>query len=209
MGGKDRKPFANPFGELKGLRVSGEGKRPAPLPAVPEPTAESDFLEEMKRLGVQRKGAAKPPASPTPPPVREEPPMDDRSLFLAALGRMETAFEDEIPAEEPASAPRRMKQVRQGKLAPEAILDLHGLDRCQAREKVRHFLDDSAWQGKRTVMIITGRGAGSGGEAVLRQETENYLRREAAASVSEWGRAPARLGGEGALVVFLRERKKK
>jgi len=59
------------------------------------------------------------------------------------------------------------------------------------------------------VLIVTGRGNRSDGEAVLRTEIERYLAQEAAAWVTEWGRAPARYGGEGALVVFLRERRKR
>lgn len=209
MGGKDHKPFANPFGNLKGFRVSGEEKKRPESPAASKPPAEPDFLQEMDRLGVRRQGSPEPAEPPAPPVPQAEEPADDRGLFLAALGQLDTRFEDEFPAAEPATAPRRMKLVRQGKLAPETTLDLHGLDRSQAREKVRHFLDNSVWQGKRTVLIVTGRGAGSGGEPVLRQEVENYLTREAGAWVSEWGRAPARHGGEGALVVFLRDRKKK
>ncbi len=122
---------------------------------------------------------------------------------------MEAVFTDELPEEvEPSATPRRMKLLRAGKLVPEAELDLHGLDRVRAREKTRYFLEDAVYQGKRTVLLITGKGHGSAGEPVLRKEMERFLARDAGAWVSEWGDAPRRYGGEGALVVFLRGKEK-
>lgn len=214
MGPKDRKPFADPFGKLKGFRASGPPETKAPAPPTPpaeEAEDEGAFAREMARLGISAqaeppgKAAAEAPAGAEPP---GKPPADDRELFLAAVGRMEATFHDEFPQAEKPAAPRRMKLVKQGKLLPEVTLDLHGLDRLQARERVRHFLEDAAWQGRRTVLVITGRGTGSGGEPVLRQVVEEYLAREAGALVGEWGRAPARHGGDGAIIVFLRGRKK-
>jgi DNA-nicking Smr family endonuclease len=214
MATKNRKPFANPFGKLKGFSASAPPEAPkAPsVPPAKEPE-EVDFALEMARLGVQPKQVS--PATPgrsevtAGSEVRQEPAADDRELFLGALGRLETTFEDGLPEDaEPSVPPRRMKLVRQGKLVPEATLDLHGLDRHQAREKVKFFLENALWQGKRTVLVVTGRGLGSGGEPVLRDEIERFLAGPGVAWVSEWGRAPARFGGDGALVVFVRERKK-
>jgi DNA-nicking Smr family endonuclease len=169
----------------------------------------------MKRLGVAHSAADEPTpeaAETRPddlsPPAAAEAPATDRDLFLASLGEMEAIFTDEFPAaDEPVAVPRRMRQVRRGELLPEERLDLHGLGRAEARERVRHFLDNAVYHGRKTVLIVTGRGKGSGGEPVLRAEIERYLKYEAAAWVAEWGRAPARYGGEGALVVFLKGRK--
>ncbi|MEZ4600318.1 MAG: Smr/MutS family protein [Syntrophotaleaceae bacterium] len=131
--------------------------------------------------------------------------LSEEEEFLCAIGRMDAVFRDELPLEEPpAATPGRMKQLRQGKLAPEATLDLHGLSREQAREKVRFFLEDSVFQGRRTVLVITGKGRGSPDGPVLRDDMQRYLSSEARAWVVEWGRAPARYGGDGALAVFLR-----
>jgi len=207
----------NPFKDLKGFCASSP-KKGAPEKRPAQPPIQDDaelFAEEMERLGVSRtpmeesrkeKGENGPPASVTESEVK--PPKTDREQFLASLGEMETVFCDEIPEEEsPPAPPRRMRQVRRGELAPEAQLDLHGLTRDEARDRVRHFLDNASYHGRRTVLIVTGRGKGSGGEPVLRKEIERYLQHEAAAWVAEWGRAPARFGGEGALVVFLKGRR--
>jgi DNA-nicking Smr family endonuclease len=136
-----------------------------------------------------------------------DPAVEDRELFLSALGEMTTTFRDELPTPSaPLSAPRRMKQMRQGRLVPEAEVDLHGLTRAEALDKVGHFLARSAVQGLKTILLITGRGRGSGGEAILRDAVERLLTEETGKLISEWGRAPKQFGGEGALVVFLKNR---
>ncbi len=127
--------------------------------------------------------------------------------LLEQLGRLDIVFEDRHPKEEEevVSASRRMKRLRQGRLKPEATLDLHGLDRHGARQRIRFFLEDMVWQGRKTVLIITGRGLGSGEEGpVLRSEAERFLSNEGRTWVLEWGRAPRSYGGEGALIAFLR-----
>jgi DNA-nicking Smr family endonuclease len=214
-GNKEKTFQQNPFKKLKGFRVSGrqeakprKEKEPFPAPATSLDEAEL-FTKEMTRLGIERVGKE----GAVPEEIQAENgvvPMckTDQELFLAALGRMDVHFQDEIPQkEEQQPVPRRMKQLRQGRLFPEAKLDLHGLTRKEAREKVRYFLEDSVYQGKKTVLVVTGRGKGSGGEPVLRAEVECYLSLDAGAWVIEWGRAPRQYGGNGALVVFLKGKK--
>ena len=210
----------NPFKRLKGFCVPPSDKmRPSAKKVEPLPETKIDetdlFASEMARLGVTH--CAEADASLAEDADNGMEPVSngavasfssDRDLFLSSLGTLEAVFIDEIPVEEEISAaPRRMRQVRRGELVPEAKLDLHGLARTEARERVCHFLDNSVYHGFKTVLIVTGRGKGSGGEPVLRSEIERFLRHEATAWVLEWGRAPARYGGEGALVIFLKGRK--
>lgn len=221
-GKKSRKSPQNPFAPLKGFCVSNDKPPKAvdPLPkVVPVSTPDTNmgddetlFAEEMERLGLAP-GDGKASVEEAPEEetaagterIRTLPPPTDQELFCAALGTMDAVFEDEFPPEEEVRAePRRMRLVRRGQLVPEARLDLHGLHRDQAREKVRFFLENGVYQGFRTVLIITGRGLGSGSEPVLRTEIERYLTHQAGAWIVEWGRAPRQYGGEGALVVFLK-----
>lgn len=221
-GKKSRKSPQNPFASLKGFCVSNDKppKAADPLPkVVPVSTPDTDqgddetlFAEEMERLGLSP-GDGKASVEECPEEettdgmerVETLPPPTDQELFCAALGTMDAVFADEYPREEEVRVePRRMRLVRRGQLVPEARLDLHGLHRDQAREKVRFFLENGVYQGYRTVLIITGRGLGSGSEPVLRTEIERYLTHQAGAWVVEWGRAPRHYGGEGALVVFLK-----
>lgn len=224
MSGKRDKSSASsssPFSVLKGLAVSPPpvGKKTPPPVAPPrrdedEENTPADFASVMADLGVKPMAPARnaiPAAPPAPTATGESPQpaiVTEEELFINALNGMTAVFRDELPAEvEPQSAPRRMKLVRQGKLFPEATLDLHGLTRDEARLRTRHFLDNSVHHGFKTVLLITGRGLRSPEGPVLRDELERYLNHDAAAWVVEWGRAPGSLGGDGALVVFLKGRK--
>jgi DNA-nicking Smr family endonuclease len=214
----------NPFRELKGLSVSPPPDHEPPKPAAsrPSPAPQREevlFLEEMALLRVSRsKHRAVEESEDRPPedecgdadPHQVSPDVtgeDEQSLFLRALGVMERTFVDEIPDEPrpPQASPRRMRELERGRLKPDAELDLHGFDRARARERVRHFLDNSRHQGLRTVLIITGAGLHSSEEPVLRGDLERFLAEEGRRWALEWGRAPRRLGGEGALVIFLRK----
>ncbi len=207
----------SPFKTLKGLIVSDHAVSSVKnIEKKPEEEEDVDdgslFEREMTMLKVDKRHGDEPGRPLPPEPLESEPipehvsmPVSDQELFLTALGNMDTVFRDELPQEEePHASPRRMKQLRQGKLVPEAQLDLHGATREEARQKVGYFLEDSVYQGYKTVLVITGRGKGSREGPVLRDDMEKYLSHDATAWVVEWGRAPARYGGDGALVVYLR-----
>jgi len=232
--GKDRKKGKNkdgftvtPFKALKGVAVESGKKDPSSkketgkeqLKENREISVEDDctdlFARQMAQLGVKaiddddnRLAGPLPEDVPLPSAEnRQETPRTEEELFLQSLGEMDVCFREEFSLEEePLSTPqpRRMKQVRRGTLRPEARLDLHGMSRQQAVERVAFFLQDSFHQGLQTVLLITGRGYGSENGPVLRPEIEKYLDSAGRSWVGEWGRAPKKYGGEGALVVFLR-----
>lgn len=210
---QDASRFKNsPFKPLKGLSVSGApAGRPAP-PAVERPPAGDDdgelFAREMAGLEVRRLTAAGRAAEPGAAADRAcalpESPADDGGEFLAALGTLDRTFRDELPAAEPPPArPRRMRQLERGQLAPSAVLDLHGLGRDEALARTRAFLGHAARQGWPLVLVVTGKGLHSQDGPVLRRAVEQLLA-EARDLVMEWGAAPRRLGGSGALAVFVR-----
>jgi len=222
---KTREFQNNPFRDLKGLSVSAPDKsasaqpaaQDAKRPATPAGNSGDLFAREMDFLGVQRVSGDEQSArdketgqAESPPPPQSADPPAETDEFLAALGRLDVTFTDEFPENDapglPKAAPRRMRQLRQGRLVPEDELDLHGMHRDRALEKVGWFLEDCVFQGLRTVLIITGRGQHSPEGPVLRETVARYLRGEGADLVLEWGTAPPRYGGEGALVVFLRQR---
>lgn len=131
----------------------------------------------------------------------------DKELFLTALGGMGAApvkAEDVETKKAGRTAPGGMKLLRDGKISPQAEIDLHGLTTDEALYRVRHFLDNSAHHGYSPVLIITGRGNNSAEGPVLRGAVEKMLGRDLRHAIREWGRAPARLGGEGAIVVFIK-----
>jgi len=215
---KDQDFINNPFSNLKGFAVSGPSENPEPPPAEKTPVSKvfGSFDEEMELLGVQRlndddeEPEKNIPAARAPDFERNQPlePQGEEDLFRQAIGELQVRFSDQLPEEEipvPASA-RRMKQLKRGKLIPEATLDLHGVQRADVAGKIGFFLQDAVYQGWRTVLVVTGKGLHSeDGEAVLRSEAERYLGNEGRKWVVEWGRAPRQYGGSGALVVFLRK----
>ena len=213
--GKKKSAFnTNPFSGLKGFSVSDvPTDEPSTFVAsVAEDEEPPSFTAEMDRLGVKRAGEG---FSKDEEPASEDESLElsaseelsDEELFLQEIGTLNVRFADNCPAEDlPVTAsPRRMKQLRQGRLAPEATLDLHGTLRDEAIRKLEHFIADSRYQGFRTLLVVTGKGLhSSSGEAVLRNEIEKFLKTSPHKHISEWGRAPRQYGGDGALVLFLR-----
>ena len=225
-------PFkSNPFDSMKGFSVSQPQRAPSAEKKV-EPIevkkhvdveTEVDFNSAMSQLGVvslddQQQDADSFVADEK---VEEQEvilaktPSTDEEIFLDSLGELDCVFSDQYDDSDAdgfeqsgGGEPRRMKQLRQGKLKPQETLDLHGCYRDEAQEKVRHFLKNRHGEGLQTVLIITGKGNRSpNGESVLRSDVESYLSTHSAAWVVEWGRAPRQYGGDGALVVFLRQSK--
>lgn len=221
---------SSPFSAMKGLCVSASPAKEQPEKPrshepeiVPEQAKDADFAAAMGTIGVRR---SKVQDELFVDDMAEEHPqerteviknvssfvadeLNDEDLFLHHLGQMDAVFNDSYPEaeapEQQAGVAQRMRQLRKGRLRPEATLDLHGCYREEARIKVRVFLQNRFNAGMKTVLIITGRGQGSkGGEPVLRSDIETYLDTKAHAWVVEWGRAPKQYGGNGALVVFLR-----
>jgi DNA-nicking Smr family endonuclease len=216
---------SSPFKNLKGLSLFEEQK-PLQQNAVTkratvdikEPSDPSSgphsFVDEMDSLGVKplaerafkgQDSAGKPEVKPSQlPPMAQED--CERAAFLDAVGTVDKLFKDEWPDEKSAkqAVPRRMKQVERGQLKPEAELDLHGLTVAEASAKVGYFLRDVSYQGLQTVLIITGKGLHSNDGPVLRQAVEKLLNSQRE-QVLEWGIAPRRYGGGGALIVFLRQ----
>jgi len=199
----------SPFGSLKGMTVSDVTPPVSGAPKTTSPPSspvEEDFLQAMAGLGVRPLDGAtpEPPAPATAPETETAPPEDEHSLFLQALGQIDVRFKDELPEPPVMPAPRRMKQLIRGRLRIEAEVDLHGLTRDQALEKLGHFLGNAAHHGWRTMRVITGRGRHSAEGPVIREAVEHLLRTRRPETVIEWDRAPRQFGGEGALILFLR-----
>ena len=217
---------SSPFKNLKGLSAFVEQKaevqenvtreEKVDVKQATDPSDEQhSFADEMDFLGVKplSESVIEQPGRPVeeaavdapqgPKQSREE---SEEAAFLEAIGNVEKVFKDEWPDEESArkAVPRRMKQVERGQLKPEVELDLHGLTVEEASAKVRFFLQDAIYHGFQTALVITGKGLHSNDGPILRQAMEKLLNQQRE-QVVEWGVAPRRYGGDGALVVFLRQ----
>jgi len=95
-----------------------------------------------------------------------------------------------------------VRKLRRGVWAIQAQLDLHGLRRDQARDRLSLFMQESRRQGLRCVRIIHGKGNGSPGrEPVLKSKVKSWLVQKK--EVIAFTQARASDGGAGALLVLL------
>jgi DNA-nicking Smr family endonuclease len=106
--------------------------------------------------------------------------------------RRKRLSDTESPAIEAAGVVRLLSET------PSATLDLHGCTREDARRRVRHFLTThSRISSGSVVHVITGKGRGSEGEAVLLGLVRDLLEGELAHLVGESAGA---VGGGGWVV---------
>jgi len=100
------------------------------------------------------------------------------------------------------SSPDLLKKLRKGQWPVQAYLDLHGMQRDQARASLSDFLRKSKQARLRNICVIHGKGIHSRQSAVLPSKVRSWL------SQSELVQAfcPANLhdGGDGAVYVLLK-----
>lgn len=97
------------------------------------------------------------------------------------------------------------RRLARGRTPIEARLDLHDMTQDTAYHSLSGFLVQARARGLRHVIIITGKGSGTGERGVLRRMVPHWLQtppfREHVSGVSE---AARNHGGEGALYVRLK-----
>jgi DNA-nicking Smr family endonuclease len=106
------------------------------------------------------------------------------------------------PPAEPIE-PGRRRRLERGRDDLAATIDLHGLDQDRARSALTAFLLRGFAEHRRTILVVTGKGAL--GDGVLRRRVPEWLAepplRAIVAGLSE---AHRRHGGEGAIYVALK-----
>ncbi len=108
--------------------------------------------------------------------------------------------------EAPGLDRRTQTKMRRGQVDIEARIDLHGMTQAQAHRELGGFLFDSQAMGRRSVLVITGKGAG--GEGVLREAVPRWLNEgDNRRMVRAFSHAAPKDGGEGALYVLLKKLK--
>lgn len=162
-----------------------------------------------------------PLAAPRPVPDPAERAAERFAVQPFRLGqtsRPATASMDGVglsPAERLNQHPLRMdhkthRKMRQGKLRPEARLDLHGMFLADAHPALMHFILQAHAAGKRLVLVITGKGRGDHGPlptrpGALRHHVPMWLHQAPLAGVVQQVQGAHRShGGEGAYYVYLR-----
>ena len=213
-----KKEFAiTPFAALKGLKgVAAEPAAVVTPPPKAEPKRESAdmdlFFQAMSGVapldGEQQKSLPGKPLSPVKAVVRkiEE---NEQKLFLETINglKLDVRFDDDVPDDPAAVKPRssRLRQLRRGTIRLDYELDLHGLTRDEALGALAMFIGGAFRRQQQAVLVITGRGNHSPEEPVLKKAVEKWLRDTGKDMIAEFLQAPRQLGGDGALVVFLKK----
>ena len=106
-------------------------------------------------------------------------------------------------------------KLKRGKLKPEARIDLHGMTLAEAQPALIGFILRAQGQGKRLVLVITGKGKAASDDGpipvrrgVLRHAVPEWLRSAPLAqNVLQISEAHAKHGGGGAFYVYLRRQR--
>ncbi|TNC74311.1 Smr/MutS family protein [Rubellimicrobium roseum] len=187
---------------------------------------------EDRELWERVKGSATPlhPAQPIPAPAPKAAPPAPAGQALSSLRAPIPSFrvgqvvdhrrsDDLLPGlvEGLRQGPVHMDagrfgQMTRGKLRPEGRIDLHGMTLAEAHEALLSFVPMARAQGKRLVLVITGKGRVNDDLAPmpavagrLRHDVPRWLRLPPLAPlVLQVAPAHRRHGGEGALYVYLR-----
>lgn len=201
--------------------------------ASDEQTA-TDFAQAMESLGVDPLDGPRRPRPKRvaiAEPEEREPPLAPKPLAKpiapVAKARVSTTFESSpedaalmqkalrdgladfnakfqgAPQPKPMRGKSRHTSEPEGD--PDSELDLHGATQEQAIRRVQGFLLMAHRQKLRRVLIITGRGLGSGEQgSVLRDAVTRWLERNGGPYVRDFHAAPPKHGGEGALWIVMR-----
>jgi DNA-nicking Smr family endonuclease len=141
------------------------------------------------------------------PPVARQREQDEREALQASLsdgldGDALLESDDSLSFRRAHIGADVVRRLRRGEWAIQAQVDLHGLTRDAARERVVAFLREAQRQGLRCVRVVHGKGHGSPGKApVLKGRVQRWLAQSA--QVDAYAQARAADGGAGALVVLL------
>ena len=147
-------------------------------------------------------------ARPRPPAIARQRERDEAAVLGESISD-EFDVESLLETDEALSFRRRdvgpevVRKLRRGVWALQGQLDLHGLRRDEARERLADFLREAARAGLRCVRVIHGKGNGSPGrEPVLKAKVRSWLVQRA--EVLAFTQARASDGGHGAVIVLLR-----
>ena len=130
--------------------------------------------------------------------------------LVAGYGNFDLTFSDEyVEGGVSGINPVILSKLRSGEFSYQDFVDLHGLNKTQAKEKVISFLRESVRKGYRCVLIVHGRGLHSNNrEPVIKSYIKTWLcRGEIGRMVLAFSSARPCDGGTGALYVLLRKKR--
>lgn len=149
---------------------------------------------------------------PLPPPRPVQREADERAALHEAM-HAPIALQDRLEGgDEPnylrtGLAAGVLKDLRRGRWVVQDEIDLHGLNREEARQLLADFLAEALQRGVRCVRVVHGKGLRSPGrQSILRQLVRGWLAQKE--EVLAYCQARPQDGGEGALIALLRSSRK-
>lgn len=149
---------------------------------------------------------------PPPPPRPLQHLADERAALRESL-HGPIALQDRLEGGDEPNYLRAglavgvLRDLRRGRWVVQNEIDLHGLNREEARQLLAAWLADCLHHGTRCVRIVHGKGLRSPQKlSILRQLVRGWLAQRD--EVLAYCQARPHDGGEGALIVLLRAQKK-
>ncbi len=111
---------------------------------------------------------------------------------------------------------RALRRLKRGQMTVDGRIDLHGKSQNQAYDALLSYIPNAYAQGKRCILVVTGKGHSRTGDTSLMNQKPGILKQK----TPEWLNTPPldqyvlkvtparpQHGGEGALYVLLRRRR--
>ena len=142
-----------------------------------------------------------------PPPQPMQYKLDEQAVLIEAISDEFDVgtlldVDENLSFRRPGIGIDVARKLRRGDWSIQRQIDLHGLRRDEAREKLSFFIRDAYKQGIRCVRVVHGKGLGSPGKApVLKSRVHSWLVQKN--EVLAFVQAKPADGGGGALVVLL------
>ena len=128
-------------------------------------------------------------------------------LFIQNDSLVKTKFNDNKFALKNEKQLKRLKNSKKIKLEPDISLDLHGHTLYSAKLLLQKFVSNCHEKNIRNVLIITGKGQHNKG--ALKEEVPKWLNDKFFKKyLIDFNLAPKQFGGEGALLVRIKNRYK-
>ena len=177
----------------------------------PDPKERELWRAAMRDVKPLRKGkTAKPkvehaPSAPAKEPAPAKAPATKAKAAPAPLPPKPKPV-PELAVGRLADMDKRLaERLRRGQLPIEGKLDLHGLTQEEAHDQLGGFIAVSQKQGRRCILVVTGKGLWREGAGILRENVPRWLNeRPNRARVLAIAQAQPRDGGTGALYVLLK-----
>jgi len=167
---------------------------------------ESDHLFKQAMQGVNTLSSDKAHLKAKPTPIKKRSQIVEKNIADTLSDEFIADCEDFLEFMRPGIQKSYLKQIRNGKVAVEDNLDLHGCRRDDARKLLLDFLDHAQQQSYKLVRIVHGKGYNSSdNQPILKAMLNKWL--QSIPEVLAFVSAMPRDGGTGAVYVLLKSLK--